>query len=244
MASIVAFPIIFLAIGAVTFLSSKRSKLRSRIKELIRIRVDYNRLTILFAIIGLAVFILIARNQNPLDQMRYGDILAIFIFVLTAIAISRWNERTNQRIASTVGLASVMILIAASAGYVYAQTPYNSQNIYTMYSGFYNPSTASIFYNPDFGGSIFSQAKAIMANSTYRGCRVVSNDWPYLRFMGMDAQDPYSLNESASRYPIVYFRQIGVDANLTGGLGGYSTLYNSTALEIIVPSSVVCNETD
>lgn len=241
-AAIALFAILFLAMIVLAFASMGADGLKGRIRELRKIKIANSKLALLFLLIGLVAFIFIARHHAAADQLRYADMASIFLFLLCAMVINAWGGHAGQRIVFAVGLASLVTLVAASGIYLLLQTGYNSRIGQTAYanasSSLYNPRTASIYYNPDFNRSIFYTANRIIEDSPYGGCEVITNDWPYMLFVGMNAHDPYEGNYTL--YPTAYFKQIGT-ANPAANLSEYSILYNSSALEVIIPANARCN---
>ncbi|MGC8538070.1 MAG: hypothetical protein ACP5MZ_03780 [Candidatus Micrarchaeia archaeon] len=70
-------------------------------------------------------------------------------------------------------------------------------------------------------------------------CSFISNAWPYLRFYGIDAHNPYYYNSTMYRYPIIAFYSFVGTGNSVAELN-ISKAYNYSGFEIMMPKNRAC----
>jgi hypothetical protein len=226
--NILIFPFIYFAITIIIIVSSKFKKHKNiNFKEyyaFIKKILKSKEFQILasFLILAIIEFIFVGRHYDVFVQSRFGYLLDVAFALLLAFFISITIKKIPNMI---ILIGIIAILISIYSIYIY----------YNYYSGGF-----SYYYNVINPENVFISAKIAMINEGYDNCSFISNAWIYMMYVNTKAFEPFYTNNSDIKYPMLIFRNVGVNATYVQGLNKSHIVYNSTDFYISVPSNYVC----
>ncbi|MGC8586903.1 MAG: hypothetical protein ACP5K9_01275 [Candidatus Micrarchaeia archaeon] len=194
------------------------------------LRLDETGILVL-SVLGLAIieFVFTGGRYDVFVQSRFGYILALAAEIGAAYAITLMQQKAGKR--PKIHSISIGIVIGAIAIAVlsYAVWWYYSASMYS----------SSYYYNPYYSNSLYSNAKAELASLGYGNCRVITNAWPYMRYLGVHAYMPFYENATEMRYPILSFSSIGPQGIILN-INDSREVYANPDFAIYLPNNFTC----
>ena len=225
--NVLGYPLAVAAIACIAYLIEMARRGRRTIPHF-----SLNSANILvLSILGLAIieFLFTGGRYGVFVQSRFGYILALATEISAAYAITKMQQSAGKtpgkaqiRINLIVGLIAIIVLSYAVWWY------YNASNYQSSY-----------YYNPTLSNSLYSNAKAELAALGYGNCRVITNAWPYMRYLGVYAYMPFYENATEMHYPILAFSRIGPQGIILN-INSSKEIYANANFSIYLPSSSIC----
>ncbi|MGC8651682.1 MAG: hypothetical protein ACP5UH_00295 [Candidatus Micrarchaeia archaeon] len=162
-------------------------------------------------------------NSAPFAQARLGYLLAfsLSLFVALAFTYALRNRKDARKIEVGFGFAFIIFLVLCYAFFVINA---NADKVYSVRNVNITDSVAKLY---ELG---------------YGGCRVVSNDWIYLLYYGVNAFPQYYPNSTNMQYPIiVFYNASALTSNASiQGINSSSVVYSSKSFSIMLPKGYKC----
>jgi hypothetical protein len=173
------------------------------------------------AFLALAVvqFLFIGGHYDVFTQVRFSYFMGLMALVALLYLLNGQQQlfKNARIIAVLIGIIALVVaiyILIASKGYI-------------------------AYYNPNSNMSVYANAGAMLAKLGYGKCRIVSNSWIYMRYLGYSAYMPIGLNNTSVSYPAVIFKDVGVAANVYN-ISQSRTLYNNSNFSILLPHGYKC----
>lgn len=174
-----------------------------------------------FFILSLLQWLLIAGHYDTTTQARYAYLLGLMTLILLAYVLSE-EQKAFYMVKYIVFVASILILI-----YFIIMLNYDANYL--------------VPYNPNSNQSIFYRVQNKIIALGYGDCRLISNAWPYLRYLDLNAYMPFYKNSTADKYPIIIFNSAGVNASETiNNLNQTNVVYSDKNFSILIPYNFSC----
>ena len=174
-----------------------------------------------FFVLSLLQWLLIAGHYDTITQARYAYLLALMTLILLAYVLSE-EQKVFYMVKYIVFVASILVLI-----YFIVILNYDANYL--------------VSYNPNSNQSIFYKAQNKIVALGYGNCRLISNAWPYLRYLGLNAYMPFYENSTADKYPIIIFNSVGVNASETiNNLNQTRIAYSDKNFSVLIPYNYSC----
>lgn len=216
----IAYPLGILALG-LGLLGAKRT--RAAISSFMKKDKDLARLLLVFLVLSIIASTAISLRKGPSDQFRYGYLITTAVCLFSAAILSRWS--IDRKLVMRIALAAIAVTAASCIFYIFVAAP----------------SVSSSAYSVNNANSVAMQAKAELASLGYGNCRVVSNAWPYMLYLGTKAYSPDSYNASVASYPIVAFGNgYGVPLASITNLNESKAVYTDGYFSILLPPGSAC----
>lgn len=230
---VVGYPLAIIAAALVLLRKRIRSlfrglgiKFENWLRRIKAIRTDDSALraaiVVLFLILAAVEYVLLV-NAAPFVQARLGYPLAFALSLLAAVlfmyALQNKNHATKIEIGT--GIAFVLFLVLCC---VFFAANANAIKVYSV-------------RNADI-----SNAATKLSELGYGGCRIISNDWTYMLYYGVNAFPQYYPNSTNIRYPIiVFFNESALtDPSSIQGISSSSVIYSSKNFSIMLPKGYEC----
>lgn len=172
-----------------------------------------------FLVLSIVQFLIIGMHYDVFTQVRYGYLVAVMALV-AALYFLNEEQRISRNARLVVFIASLLFIA------------------YFTYQLYSNSAYAS-YYNPNSNLSVYHNASVVLNSLGYANCRIISNSWIYMRYIGYDAYMPY-LNGTSSSYPILMFKNVGSTQLVIGNTSGDRQVYDSSNFTVLVPYAYRC----
>ena len=100
-------------------------------------------------------------------------------------------------------------------------------------------SNAAVFSSYGYRDPIYASVKSALATLGLENCNFVSNDWVYLRYIGIRAHSPFYYNSTIQRYPIIAFNSLGVNKSSIN-FSNVSVSLNFSGFSVDFPRNYTC----
>jgi hypothetical protein len=178
----------------------------------------------IFVIIGIAQFLFVAPHHDPIAQERYGYsmVLVLSVFFGYLIGIEGKGDRNVKFVLAGICIFALLASLLVLSG----------------------PSGIGLtYYNPNSNASVFHSVALKLDALGYGNCRIISNSWVYMRYIGFDAYLPIYENASQAEYPIVMLTKVGPNLSGSGWLQNDQTVYSDSNFSVLLPPNYTCYTT-
>ena len=160
------YPAILAAVYVLIFIKIRLDK-KKIASPLAPKNFDHTKLVlVVFFGLSLLQWLLVVGHYDPIAQSRYAYLIALMSLVVVAYLLSEVQKFFKYTkyivfVVSLIGLAVLVYGLHSSAG-------------------------ALAYYNPNLNQSVFHVALNKIDALGYGNCRVISNAWPYMRYLGLN----------------------------------------------------------
>jgi hypothetical protein len=186
-------------------------------------------LIISFLALGFADLFILGMHNSTFDQERFGYFFYAAFAVAIAFAFSsdRLNLSFNVRkLKFNTHTIMPYALFVVSLFFILLLLHNEPMPWFSWMSQASN--------NPVLRNAVLAINEAGLSN-----CRVVSNDWVYLKFLGIKAFSPFYYNSTIARYPIVAFDTLGTPPNYIRETNISKTITYQN-YSILFPKNYIC----
>ena len=186
-------------------------------------------IVIAFLALGFIDLFILGLHNAIFDQERFG----YFFYAATAIAIA--FVLSSDRLNISLNVSGKKLNTRAVIPYVFFAISF-----FLILSLLYSESVPGFSWmgqasnNPVFKDAVISINENGLSN-----CRLVSNDWIYLRFLGVDAFSQFYYNSTVAMYPIVSFDSLGTPSSYIHEINISRTIIYPN-YSILFPKGYVC----
>lgn len=215
--SLLMYPVIF---SAVSYLSTRFTKQK-------RIRFEYklfdrtHLMLLSFIALSLIGYALIEPRFDAFQQTRLGFFISISITLLCVALISGASKKFKQApIARNLASTSIILMLAF---------------IYLYYASHLGGTAYYAINNPN---SIYAQARSELGTLGIGNCRIVSNAWIYMRYLGIKAYATFYPNSTTYMYPTLSFNYTQLPPNFAANDTKY--LYRGVNFSVLASKNYAC----
>ncbi len=171
--------------------------------------------------ISLAGYWFIARHNDVFTQTRFGYFAAAASSLAVVALLNYASIRIDRRVPLLIASVSISVLLLALLAF-------NSNARNSIVTSVRNPN--------------FARAASELASLGYGNCRVVTNDWVYMLYYGVNAFPQFYYNRTTMQYPILEFYNgsAATSAAYIMGLGNSTPVYSTANFSILLPRDYRC----
>ncbi len=186
-------------------------------------------IVIAFLALGFIDLFILGLHNAVFDQERFGYFFygAAAFAIAFALSSSRLNMHLKVLKRKLSTNAVIPYLLFAVSLFFILSLLYNESMPWFSWMG-------QASNNP-----VLKNAVASINENALSNCRIVSNDWIYLRFLGVDAFSQFYYNSTVARYPIISFDSLGTPSSYIHEINISQTIIYRN-YSILLPKGYVC----
>ncbi len=220
-------PALLIAIALLLFYVWQRHYGRRHVTKHALTRFPSYKYTVVLAIllIGWIGWLLGSAAGSLNDSPREGYVIYIGIALLSGLLITDLSKRIRMpgRISLKTYATALLFIVTLAM-------------LISAFNSVYNNFPFSSYGSTD---PIYQTLRSTLAADGLSNCSVISNNWVYLIYAGIEAHYPYSYNYTEQHYPIVYFTDLGAN-NSAVNFNNVTTRLNYTDFYIAFPRNWTC----